>query len=124
MFSLHSSVRLLSTKMSEDISLFTLPNNQPIIALECDTAFNALTKKEKLYAHYLSQAAWNGGLIVYVQTSPESPLLFALLHKIFLSETINELKNSAFNAGVSEDEFTVSLYTICGIVILIFKNSS
>lgn len=121
---MHSSVKLLSTKMSEDISLFTLPNNQPIIALECDTAFNALTKKEKLYAHYLSQAAWNGGLIVYVQTSPESPLLFALLHKIFLSETINELKNSAFNAGVNEDEFTVSLFIIYGIVILIFKNSS
>ncbi|XP_068981580.1 dipeptidyl peptidase 3 [Bombus flavifrons] len=110
-----SSVKLLSTKMSEDISLFTLPNNQPIIALECDTAFNALTKKEKLYAHYLSQAAWNGGLIVYVQTSPESPLLFALLHKIFLSETINELKNSAFNAGVSEDEFTAFLVYSCGI---------
>ena len=94
--------------MSEDISLFTLPNKQPIIALECDTAFNALTKNEKLYAHYLSQAAWNGGLIVFVQTSPESPLIFALLHKIFISETINELKNSAFNVNVNEDEFTVS----------------
>ncbi|KOC66680.1 Dipeptidyl peptidase 3 [Habropoda laboriosa] len=95
--------------MSEDISLFTLPNTQPIISLECETAFNALTKNEKLYAHYLSQAAWNGGLIVFVQTSPESPLIFALLHKIFISETIDELKKSAFDVGVSEDEITVNI---------------
>ncbi|XP_017761362.1 PREDICTED: dipeptidyl peptidase 3 [Eufriesea mexicana] len=110
-----SSVRVLSTKMSEDISLFTLPNNQPVISLECNTAFNALTKTEKLYAHYLSQASWNGGLIVFVQTSPESPLIFALLHKIFLNESIVKLKTSAFIDGISEDEFTAFLVYSCGI---------
>ena len=109
------SVRLLSTKMGEDISLFTLPNNQPVISLECETAFNALTKNEKLYAHYLSQAAWHGGLIVFVQTSPESSLIFALLHKIFITETIDELKKSALDAGINEDEFTAFLVYTCGI---------
>lgn len=94
--------------MSEDITLYTLPNNQPVVALECETAFKALTEREKLYAHYLSQAAWNGGLIVLIQTSPESPLIFALLHKIYLAESIDELKNAATRANVTEDEFTVN----------------
>ncbi|XP_076283188.1 dipeptidyl peptidase 3 isoform X2 [Lasioglossum baleicum] len=108
-------MRHLYTKMSDETSLFTLPNNQPIILLECETAFNALTTKEKLYAHYLSRAAWHGGLIVFVQTSPESPLLFALLHKIFISENVGELKKSALDAGVTEKEFEGFLVYNCGV---------
>ena len=90
-----------------DKTLYTLPNDQPVVALECDTAFKSLTQKEKLYAHYLSQAAWNGGLIVLVQTSPESPLIFALLQKIFLSESLEDLKNSSVRAGVTQEQFMV-----------------
>ncbi|XP_029169533.1 dipeptidyl peptidase 3 isoform X2 [Nylanderia fulva] len=101
--------------MSDDLTLYTLPNNQPVVALDCETAFKALTQREKLYAHYLSQAAWNGGLIVLIQTSPESPLIFALLHKIYLAESIDELKNAATCANVAEDDFTAFLVYSCGI---------
>lgn len=50
---------------------YTLPNSQPVVVLECGTAFNALTKKEKLFAHYLSQACWVGSLIVLLQVSDD-----------------------------------------------------
>lgn len=112
--------------MSDDNSLYTLPNSQPIVVLDCETAFNGLSKNEKLYAHYLSKVSWNGGLITLVQTSPESPLIFALLHKIFLSESIQDLKKSAITAGVSEDEFTVSFLILIMFInfffLLIFLN--
>lgn len=97
--------------MSVDTSLYTLPNNQPVVTLDCDIAFKSLTQKEKLYAHYLSQAAWNGGLIVLIQTSPESPLIFALLHKIYLAEPIDELKDASVRAGITKDDFTVRKFS-------------
>ncbi|XP_018314001.1 dipeptidyl peptidase 3 isoform X1 [Mycetomoellerius zeteki] len=105
-----------STMSDIDKTLYTLPNDQPVVALECDTAFKSLTQKEKLYSHYLSQAAWNGGLIVLIQTSPESPLIFALLQKIFLSESLEDLENSSVRAGVTQEQFTAFLVYSSGIL--------
>lgn len=98
-----------------DRSQFILPNNQPVVELECASAFNALTPTEKLYAHHISRASWNGGLIVLVQTSPESPLIFVLLHKIFAGESIQDLKTAAVSEGISEDDFTVIIIPSPGL---------
>uniref|UniRef100_A0A1B6CRG2 Dipeptidyl peptidase 3 n=1 Tax=Clastoptera arizonana TaxID=38151 RepID=A0A1B6CRG2_9HEMI len=91
-----------------------LPNDQPIVDLECETAFNALTDKEKLYAHYLSQAAWAGSFITALQTSPESPLILELLLRVVSTQSIEDFKKSALNV-VSESDFTAFLVYTSGI---------
>ncbi|XP_046401911.1 dipeptidyl peptidase 3 isoform X2 [Ischnura elegans] len=98
-------------------SPYILPNDQPVVALECTTAFNGLTSKEKKYAHYLSQAAWNGGLIALVQTSPESPVIYSLLHRVFLGQSLEKLKKIATeDAKLTEDEFRALLVYVSGVV--------
>ncbi|XP_075222805.1 dipeptidyl peptidase 3 isoform X2 [Lycorma delicatula] len=91
-----------------------LSNEVPIVELECKSAFDALTETEKLYAHYLSQASWNGGLIVFLQTSPESPVIFSLLFKLFSGQSLEELRESSLKQ-VEKDDYTSFLIYSAGI---------
>lgn len=99
------------------MSDFMFPNDQPVVLLDCEKAFNALTEQEKRYAHFLSRASWYGGLIVLLQTSLESPLIYSLLHKLFRSQSIPELKKVAVDeCGFTEDDFTGLLVYTSGIL--------
>lgn len=94
---------------SEDYSQCIISREVDINLLDCRTAFSGLTEKEKLYAHYLSRASWDGALICLLQTSPESPGIFLLLQELFHAESVEELKKRVLLSenGPSQEEFEV-----------------
>lgn len=74
----------------------------PVAKLDCRTAFDALTEAEKLYAHHLSRASFEGSLAVLLQVSAESPHLFALFQRIFHAQRPGDLRAAWKDAGVSD----------------------
>ena len=94
-----------------------LPLDSPVLYLKSEEAFSGLSDKERKFAHHLSRASWWGGFIVLCQTSPESPIIFSLITRLFRSEPIDSLRNVAINkAGFTEDEFKGFLIYYCGLV--------
>ncbi|KAK9880465.1 hypothetical protein WA026_011710 [Henosepilachna vigintioctopunctata] len=100
---------------SVDKSLYTLPADQPIVRLEVESAFNGLSEKEKLYAHYLSKASWVGGLVTLLQTSVESGPIFVLLHKLFSKQNCKDFKDSCLKNGLTEADINAFFIYTCGV---------
>uniref|UniRef100_A0A672FKD6 Dipeptidyl peptidase 3 n=1 Tax=Salarias fasciatus TaxID=181472 RepID=A0A672FKD6_SALFA len=96
-------------------SQYYLPNDIGISALDCGEAFRLLSPQEKLYAHYLSRAAWYGGLAVLLQTSPESANIFVMLQRIFRKQTPAQLEQAATAAGLSSAEYQAFLVYAAGL---------
>ncbi|KAM6970289.1 dipeptidyl peptidase 3 [Aplochiton taeniatus] len=96
-------------------SQYYLPNDIGISALDCGEAFRLLSPREKKYAHFLSRAAWYGGLVVLLQTSPESANIFVLLQKLFRKQTPTELEQVATAAGLSPEEYQAFLVFAAGL---------
>ncbi|XP_022594632.1 dipeptidyl peptidase 3 isoform X1 [Seriola dumerili] len=108
-----SSVLNLRLKMVD--SQYYLPNDIGVSALDCGEAFRLLSPQEKMYAHYLSRAAWYGGLAVLLQTSPESADIFVLLQRIFRKQTPSQLAQVATAAGLSSEEYQAFLVYAAGL---------
>ncbi|XP_068682622.1 dipeptidyl peptidase 3-like isoform X1 [Montipora foliosa] len=102
---------MASAEEVDDLSQYIISPDIDINPLDCKTAFSGLTEKEKLYAHYLCRAAWEGSLICLLQTSPESPAIFLLLQHLFHAETVEELKERTLRSedGPSKEEFQTFL---------------
>merc|ERR1719180_213033 len=85
-------------------SQFILPDDQPVVRLDAATAFNLLGAREQLYSHYLSRASWYGGLVVLLQTSPESPSIFRLLLRLARAQDTASLRAAAIAAGLNDQQ--------------------
>ncbi|XP_069750155.1 dipeptidyl peptidase 3 [Narcine bancroftii] len=96
-------------------SQYILPNDIGISLLDCREAFQLLSKEEKLYAHYVSRACWYGGLVVLLQTSPESPSIFVLLQKFFKAQSPWELQETATAVGLTPEEYQAFLVYAAGV---------
>uniref|UniRef100_H3DLJ9 Dipeptidyl peptidase 3 n=1 Tax=Tetraodon nigroviridis TaxID=99883 RepID=H3DLJ9_TETNG len=106
-------VRAKPVKMVD--SQYYLPNDVGVSALDCAEAFRLLSPQEKMYAHYMSRAAWYGGLAVLLQTSPESADIFVLLQRIFRKQTPAQLEPVATAAGLSPEEYQAFLVYAAGL---------
>lgn len=93
----------------DDFSQYIISREVDINLLNCGSAFSGLTEKEKLYAHYLCRASWEGSLICLLQTSPESPGIFLLLQNLFHAEPQEKLVERLLRIenGPSKDEIEV-----------------
>ncbi|XP_077361575.1 dipeptidyl peptidase 3 [Festucalex cinctus] len=96
-------------------SQYFLPNDIGVSALDCGEAFRLLSPQEKKYAHYLSRASWYGGLAVLLQTSPESPVIFVLLQRIFRKQSPEQLEAVATAVGLSSEEYQAFLVYAAGL---------
>jgi len=85
---------------------YVIPNDQKFMIMDAKDAFDGLTDKEQFYAHYLSRASFYGGLIVLLQTSPEAPNIFRLLHRLNVAQSMESLQESVVGKnGVTDEDF-------------------
>ncbi|KAL7648106.1 UNVERIFIED_CONTAM: hypothetical protein RMT77_000007 [Armadillidium vulgare] len=109
-----SFIRTFKSKMA---SQHELPLDTPIVYLKSESAFSGLTENERKFAHHLSRASWWGGLIILCQKSPESPVIFNLLTRLFRSEPLDSLKELAYEkAGFTDNEYLNLLIYYSGFV--------
>ncbi|KAI6040659.1 peptidase family M49-domain-containing protein [Pisolithus marmoratus] len=78
----------------------------PICRVEVAKAFDQLTSREKLYAHYIGQASWAGARVVQGQWTAQAQTLYDLLVLTFgANGKLADLEALKQRSGVSEQDF-------------------
>lgn len=92
----------------DQLSYYTVPADTPVSKLEAKQAFDGLSEQERLYAHWLCRASWEGAPICLLQTSPESVPVFLLLQRLFSCQSVPSLRETATSqCGLSDEQFNV-----------------
>lgn len=76
----------------------------PVYYLDAHDAFNALSSTEKEYLYHCTHTSWIGGLLVLLQTSPESGGIFLFIWHLFKNESVDSLVMKARNHGFLDVE--------------------
>ncbi|KAL2042865.1 hypothetical protein N7G274_004625 [Stereocaulon virgatum] len=86
-----------------DVSRYYADSPPTVVPLAIKPHFEALTNEQKLYAHYISRAAYHGTRIILRQVSPESESIYNLIISLhnYCSGTWSQL---AKDAGIKDDE--------------------
>lgn len=88
---------------AEDLKHYLADAPPSVVRLEIEKHFDALTDKQKRYAHYISRASFDGARIVARQISPESEAIFDFILALYKSSG-GDWKGLQAKAGVSDEE--------------------
>ncbi|KEZ44492.1 Dipeptidyl-peptidase III [Scedosporium apiospermum] len=90
---------------TEDLKHYLADSPPSVVRLEIEKHFEALSDKQKRYAHYISKAAFAGTRIVLRQISPESEAIYDFILSLHEASGGN-WASLAEKAGVSEKDLT------------------
>lgn len=88
----------------DDRERHLVPDGIPVLSLDAASSFAALSDREKLYAHWMNRAAWDGVAISFRQASAESPELLELLLGVWRTNRV-DLRRATSRAGVSNEDW-------------------
>ncbi|KAJ9142157.1 putative dipeptidylpeptidase III [Pleurostoma richardsiae] len=94
---------------AQELSSYLADAPPSVVRLEIEKHFDALTDKQKRYAHYISQASLAGNRIVLRQVSPESESIYDFIIALHKS-CGGDWKALAAKAAVEEDDLTSFLH--------------
>ncbi|KAL2017819.1 hypothetical protein VTK56DRAFT_1621 [Thermocarpiscus australiensis] len=93
---------------TQELSQYQADAPPSVVRLEIEKHFNALTDKQKRYAHFISKASFAGNRIVLRQVSPESESIYDFIIALHRSAA-GDWKALAQKAGVDESGLTAFL---------------